>query len=366
MKDKIQIGCIILTLIAVFLLDSTKKDTVYSDYENRMLAKRPLFSAKSLFQGTLTKDFEDYLTDQFIGRNQWISVKTNTDLVLGKREIKGVYLGIDGSLIEKHVLENMNLTRLDKQINQLKRLKEEYPNTKIMLIPTADNIVSHLLPDFAEYYHQNELIDRVGKELGETAVIRVATQLIEHKKEYLYYKTDHHWTTAGAYYGYLSWCDDMQMSHVSFDAQQVSNDFYGTLHSKTNLAVKPDTIIAYQPSLPVSVTYDGEKKEKDSLYEPSYLETKNKYGYFLDDNHAFIEIDIENGETEERVLFVIKDSYANCFLPFLTNHYSKILVLDPRYYHGKLFSIMEEYGSMDMDVLVLYNVVHFMEEFQYY
>lgn len=114
---------------------------------------------------------------------------------------------------------------------------------------------------------------------------------------------------------------------------------------------------------PVKVTYDL-KDTKDSCYEESYLETRNKYGFFLDDNHALIEIetDYRNGKT----LFVIKDSYANCFVPLLIPYYEKIYVMDLRYFNGRLFGFMERYEPEEgMDVLVLYNCIHFLEDFSY-
>ena len=111
------------------------------------------------------------------------------------------------------------------------------------------------------------------------------------------------------------------------------------------------------------MTYDL-KVETDTCYEASHLDTKNKYGFFLDDNHAFVEI--ETGYPNHHTLFVIKDSYANCFIPLLIPHYEKIYVLDPRHFRGRLFEFMEKYEPEGgMDVLVLYNCIHFLEDFAY-
>ena len=113
----------------------------------------------------------------------------------------------------------------------------------------------------------------------------------------------------------------------------------------------------------MTVTYDL-KETTDSCYEESYLDTKNKYGFFLDDNHGFVEID--TGYYTGKTLFVIKDSYANCFLPLLFPHYEKVYVIDLRYFNGRLFRFMEKYEPENgMDVLLLYNCIHFLEEFSY-
>ena len=123
----------------------------------------------------------------------------------------------------------------------------------------------------------------------------------------------------------------------------------------------PQVNSAYRPA---SGTYDF-TDTADSLYAPDYLDTKNQYGFFLNDNHAFIEI--HTGYNPGKTLFVIKDSYANSLIPLLTTHYENIYVVDLRYYNGKLFQLMEQYEpEQGMDVLVLYDCIHFLEDFKYY
>lgn len=373
MKHKYLVICfpivLCILILGISLLDLIKPDVLFSEYENRILAKRPQFSLQSLFQGSFTDDYESYLTDQFVYRNQWIYLKTKTDLWLGKKEVNGVYLAQDGTLIEKHSVDDVHSDTISKRMDLLKRLQEKYPEMMVMLIPTADNILTDKLPQYAEYYDQKELLNLVQKAVGDNNVINTMDILEAHKDEYIYYGTDHHWTTLGAYYGYLAWCDKMKLTAIPNNLRVVSTEFLGTLHSKTNLNVSPDSMMEYIPEKEVSVFYDFLKTEHDSMYVASYLQTKNKYGYFLDDNHPFIEIKIKNNSAKEsgKTLFMIKDSYANCFIPFLTNHYDTIYILDLRYYNGKLFPFMENYTKeKNVDVLILYNVIHFLQEFQYY
>lgn len=358
------------------LADVLAPDRLFSEYENRLLASKPEFSVKVLMDGTYMEEYETYITDQFVVRNTWISIKTGTDVLMAKKEINGVYLAKDDTLIEKHILEDIKDETVEKRLELLKGLVD-WQNERgggllrIMLIPTCDNIQAYKLPDYAPYYLQENFLMRVRKEIGDEYVINVETVLNAHNKEYLYYGTDHHWTTLGAYYGYTAWAENMKMTKVSYNSEVVSSDFYGTLHSKTNLRVEPDYIERYVPPTPenLQVFYDFEDKATHTLYEDHYLSTKNKYGYFLDDNHPFIRIETGSmaPESEGKSLFVIKDSYANCFIPFLTTHYETIYVLDLRYYRAGLFSLLEEYNLQgDMDVLVLYNVIHFIDEFQYY
>ena len=372
-------------LFGLAVADICTPDRLFSEYENRILSAKPKFSLEKLFDGSYTKDYETYVTDQFVGRDNWIYVKTVTDVLLGKKEINGVYLAEEGMLIEKHETEDINPETVEQRLVLLQRLtqwqEEKGTGTlRIMLVPTADNILTDKLPDYAPYYPQQEFLEQV-KEAAGSYMIDVTNMLKEHREEPIYYGTEHHWTTRGAYYGYLAWAAAMNMTPTSYNVQTVATDFLGTLHSKTHWTAAPDTREAYMPAVlqetadsaashsGMQVYYDFSEDAKDSLYEAKHLETKNKYGYFLDDNHPFIRIETgtQREEAKGRQLFVIKDSYANCFIPFLTEHYETIYVLDLRYYRAPLFSLLEEYGAKgDMDILVLYNVIHFIEEFQYY
>lgn len=373
-----------IALIASILLvftaaDLIQGDRLFSEAENRVLASRPKFSVEALLQGSYTKNYETYATDQFVSRDKWIAIKTYTDISLCKEEINGVYLGKDGYLIEQHLPEDYPDELVEEKLALLKKLVERW-DAQVMLVPTADNILRDKMPAYAPYYDQTVLLGRVEEEIGEENYIDVFASLKEHTQEQIYYRTDHHWTSLGAYYGYLAWAG-AQKDQTSQDKETGQSEeagrygaeglataaegFLGTLHSKVNIKTGTDTIQYFPETLdkPLKVTYDL-KEIKDSCYAESYLDTKNKYGFFLDDNHAIVEIntDYHNGKT----LFVIKDSYANCFVPLLIPHYERIYIMDLRYFNGRLFSFMEAREPEDgMDVLVLYNCIHFLEGFRY-
>ncbi len=362
------VGLICMILLAFTVMDLLREDRLFSETENRILASKPEFSWESLFDGSFSQKYESYVTDQFVGRDKWIRLKTGADILMQKREINGVYLGKDEYLIEQHLPEDYPQELADKRLALLEKLVDRW-DAKVMLVPTADNILIDKLPSYAELYDQRALLETVADRLGGEHYVDVYRALWERQEEDIYYRTDHHWTTRGAYYGYIAWADAMGEAVDGLsaeDAVTVSEDFLGTLHSKLNVTVRPDSI-QYFPATeenPVELTYDMQKSS-DSFYEESYLDTKNQYGYFLDDNHAFIEID--TGNENGRTLFVIKDSYANCMIPLLARHYEKVYVADLRYMNGRLFPFMESWEPEGgMDVLVLYNCVHFLEEFQYY
>lgn len=359
----------ILGFLTIFSL--VKKDKKFSENENRLLAQKPQLTAETLFAGDFAKDYEAYVTDQFVGRDEFITVKTYADVLLGKKDVKGVYLGKDGYLIEKHLPESVEPEKEEKRLKLLADLFQYCEDRggngtfRVLLAPTADNVLADKLPEYASVYDQSAFLKRVREAVPEEAYVDAEGALKAHKEEAVYYRTDHHWTTLGAYYAYEAWAKSLDIEPLSqedFTIRTVTDSFRGTLHSKINIHTRADEIQIYEPKAEskYQVYYDLSETAKDSLYEEKYLETKNKYGMFLDDNHGLVEIDtnVTNGKT----LLVIKDSYSNCFIPFAAMHYEKIYVLDLRYYHGKLYNMIEK----DMDVLVLYNVYHFIEEFQYY
>ncbi|MGN0168104.1 MAG: DHHW family protein [Acetatifactor sp.] len=367
----VVISALILTFTIADFFDS---DRIFSETENRLLASKPEFSREALLDGTYAAETENYVTDQFVSRDKWITVKTVTDVLLQKKEINGVYLGQDDYLIEQHLPEDYTEVQISKKLLLLEKLVERW-DAAVMLVPTADNILTDKLPANAPCFDQKAFLDRVEALVGEEHYVDVYNALAEHKDEEIYYRTDHHWTSLGACYGYRAWAEAKGVKQYRYNTHTMktaTTEFLGTLHSKVNLDWKNDCITYFRETTmrPVTVTYDMQTVT-DTLYETSYLDTKNKYGFFLDDNHALVEID--TGRPGKGTLFVIKDSYANCLVPLLTPHYSKIYMLDPRYYNGKLFRLMEQYEEESanttgesMDVLVLYNCIHFLDDFGYY
>lgn len=372
-NDKLHAGMTVALLVLVLLVlavaDLAEEDRLFSETENRILAQKPKWSMEGILDGSYGKEYEAYATDQFVRRDTWVMLKTRMDILLQKKVINGIYLAADGYLIEQHLPEQYSREMVDKRLEQLQKLTEQYPEMLVMLVPTADNILTEKLPDYAVSYDQRELISQVREKIGEDRVIDVFPILEEHKEEQIYYKTDHHWTTRGAYYGYLQWTQAVGCSPRDYDLRDletVSDRFLGTLHSRINLPAQADEIQIFPRTnrRAVKIIYDY-AKETTSYYEPSYLEGKNQYGYFLDDNHAFIEIRTGYAANDKE-LFLIKDSYANSLIPILAPHYEKIYVLDLRYYNGRLFPLLEQYVTSDkVSVLMVYNNIHFLEDFTY-
>ena len=231
MDDKrnalLTVGLICAVLFILGIADLCNSDRIYSETENRVLASRPTFSWESLLSGEYGDDYEEYMSDQFVGRDKWVGIKTRADILFQKKEINGVYLGADRYLIGVNDPQEYTEQMEDSRIASLKKLVNRW-DAKVMLVPTADNILTDKLPAFAPHYDEMRLLAKVKESVGEEHYIDVYSALQEHAGEPIYYRTDHHWTSLGAYYGFLAWADNMGKFPYPYNTagmKTVSEDF---------------------------------------------------------------------------------------------------------------------------------------------
>lgn len=358
--------------LGIVIADLRQPDRGFSENENRILASKPKLTMETLFDGSFMKDYETYISDQFVFRDGWITLKTYGEKWLGKKDINGVYLLPDGELIERTKASTMDREKIKRKVkalaSEISEIQEKHSgDTYVMLVPTAAEIYGNRLPLFAEEYSQKEFLAQAKEALpSEARWVDAYGSLEAHAEEKLYYGTDHHWTTLGAFYGYESFCQASgreKPKQEEYSREILSEEFLGTLHSKINLAVPYDTIESWtweaEPSYEINYVY--ENKTDDSFYETSHLAGKDKYAVFLDSNHPLIEITSEGtgAENRKKSILVVKNSYANCFVPFLLRDYEKIYVLDPRYYRAGTQTFLE--GKEIEDVLYLYDVLGFLK-----
>ena len=349
--------CISILSLSLCLLVSPKKE--FSENENRYLAKFPSFSAKALLDGEYTDSLGDWLADHFPQRDFFVGLKSGTEIAGGRREINQVYVAKDDYLIEPYA----NPQNTERITDTLVRFYDKIDRTKVdvslMLVPTAVTIYSDKLPDYAPASNQQETASAIYDVSGIPAIDCTEWLIDGASQGQLYYRTDHHWTTLGAYYGYLAYCDAKGLTPVPLEslmAQTVTEEFAGTLYSKVNdYSHRKDTITIYtNPDDDLTVTYMDTGEVTDSLYNLDYLTEKDKYSLFLNNIHPLIEIENKAAASQDS-LMLIKDSYANSMVPFLAHHYQKIYVFDTRYYRDGPSSFLSEHTDI-ADILLLYNM----------
>lgn len=348
------LDAVILSFSLAFLIMDKEE---FSEGENRYLQKFPAFTWENLKEGKFTEDMQSYLADHFPLRDMFMGLKAETEIALGKREINGVYIGKDGFLIEEYAAPE----NTEKIISQFEKFAGSVDRAEIslMLVPTAITIYEEKLPALAPVRDQMATRREIQEGAG-IPVIDCYGALMDAKADaQLYYKTDHHWTSYGAYAAYVAYCEGKGITALpreAFRIREVSGEFRGTIYSKLNDGrLARDTITVFEnPDNRLTVSYPDTGEVTDSLYNFSWLDKKDKYSMFLNNIHPLVEITNETADSD-RELVLIKDSYANCMVPFLVNHYRKIYVFDTRYYKGGPSSFINE-NSRITDVLLLYNM----------
>lgn len=361
-EDRRVSAVFIIAICGVCLLSAVTPDAPFSLRENRYLQGKPRLTLHGLLSGRFMADLEEYLIDQFPGRDSWVFLKSGLDLLMGRRENKGVYLSEDWLLPRCR----LDLNLLERNAHYVRGfLKGTGLPGHLVLVPSATAVYPERLPPGAPSDDERDALEAARKVFdGEGCSVRVVDfwgDLEAAKDEAIYFRTDHHWTMRGAYCAYSRWMQCRGEAPVpvdEFDRCIVSTDFLGTHYSKANpLSITPDYIEVFYPpgagdvqvSLPQSLGKQG------SLFDSTYLEGRDQYGYFLGGSHPVATI--ETGANDGGSLLVIKDSYAHAFVPFLVPHFKSIHVLDLRYYGGSPQDYARQ-GAFD-EVLFLFGTSSF-------
>ena len=367
-KYCIFISALFCAFIGLFLVaNAATPSREFSELENRNLEQMPKLSVDSLLSGQFMKDFETYTTDQFVGRDLWIALKSSSERILGKHENNDVYFCDQDTLITR--FDQPDAAKVSENVNYVNSFVEnvDIPVT-FSLIPTQACIWAGRLPDGAPNASQTALLEQAKGTVTGATWADLYTPLWEHRDEDIFYRTDHHWTSLGAYYGYTALAEALGYAPVPLDTYSEtirSTEFYGTVFSSSGVRwVSPDTITTYVPDTGITVTsytYDNAGNPVEvarALYDTSFLSVKDKYSMFLGGQQSLGVVKTPNADKPK--LLIVRDSYTDSLVPFLTPHFSEIHLIDPRYYHQ---SLKEYIAQNDIDqALVLYSVPNFVTD----
>lgn len=369
-KQRIQITAVCTVVVSlfcaaifgVFILAAIMHDREKSETENRVLKQFPKFSFSALFDGSFMKNFETYFNDQFPFRDGLITLKTKIDRSVGKSEENGVYIGKDGFLFEAPTKpDNSRISELSKAVTAFskdnKKLKKAF-----ILSPNASDILPEKLPAALKLEDRSDSFSKIKN--GISGISWVDCKGIFEKQEdksALFYRTDHHWTTRAAYLPFkeLSSLWKLGAKDKNYSFYTVSSSFQGTLSSSAAVKDTTDKIEICVPKKQTekyTVLYESSDRKTASLFEEEKLNQKNQYEVFLGGNYD--KVIISTAADTSAALLVFKDSYANCMLPMLTPYFSKIVVIDPRYFSDSLKAVMSE--TKFTHVLFLYNMDTFL------
>ena len=279
----------------------------FSENENRPLAQMPALSWEGIQSGTVQSELADWFSDQVPLRDFWIQTNTTVRKLAGQKEVGGVYLGDDHYYFQRFTDESYSTGRMASVFRMMDAFvqKQDLP-AAVMLVPSPD----------------------------------------------------HHWTSQGAYLAYRAYCETLGRTPREYTLEQVSDHFYGTLYSKVlDSAAQPDAVWAIKELPTVTVTYE-DGTVADTPYHPERLAQKDQYTYFFGGNYGIVTIQTEAENSGK--LLVIKDSFANCFVPYLLRDYSEIVMLDLRYFSGSVEAVIAQHGITE--ILFLYETSNLLTD----
>lgn len=291
----------------------------FSARENRYLTDPPAFTREALFSGEYTATLDTYTAERLPCRQILRGVRALTELALGKREVDGILLCHGGTLVRLPTGEGRTYT-------QNKRAQE-----KIEALCAASGIpcTAAILPQRITVAGTPPALMRARAESERTGLSAALGE------EAYWYRTDHHWTTAGAYAAYNHLAASLgytPYTAADFTPVTVSDVFFGTSDAAAGIPfLAPDSIALwrYEGDTAFRIRRNGTDAALTGFYDLEKLQTRDGYGVFFGGNDALLEIDLGEGDTRP-VLLVIKDSFANALLPFLARHY-RLIAVDPRY-----------------------------------
>ena len=368
-------GAFLLAIGGISVGSLLAKDREFSPNENRYLSGVPVCSVDRIFSGDFQEDLENYLNDQILGRDQWITAKTALQKTCGDTDIGGAYVGKDGYDFEKILPEDIDDKLVNRNIQSVQQFLEKSTaqvkkeHMSFLLVPTSGLVMKEYLPKNAILFDQEAYMDRVKDALKEYRFMdgrKIFQSEMDSKTKAdkaLNYRTDHHWTTYGAFVAFEEWCKQTGHSFEGADAYEtetVTKQFRGSLYSKIlDYDSAYDSIVRMtkkQDATAYKVIVDG--KDIGGFYQEDKLQEKDKYAYFFGGNYG--EVAIEGTQNGKGNLLVIKDSFANAFVPFLADSYDNIYMVDLRYFNEDMQAYLKEKNITD--ILVLYNVSNFVTD----
>jgi hypothetical protein len=338
-----------LLVFALALMLTPQKE--YSAEENRALTTAPRLTAASLLDGSYTRTLGDYFADQFPLRAGFVRLKARCEQLFFGQENNGVIFGKDDYLIPRQEYTEAEYAVLDRNLAAAQQLAQALADnaataqipTVFAPVPRSIDVNRSKLP--RRYDPQQS--DAVWEHLQNASLVQAQgyvdfrVPLIEaaERGEQVWFRTDHHWTTEGAYLAYVALGEVLGYTpydRADFTPEAVSDQFLGTTYSKAGLiAAQPDAIALWRYD--TDSDYTTEIWENGSpvttiggFYDTAALDGKDQYSVFLGGTRAHIRV-LPPENADLPTLLVIKDSYAQSLAPFLSRHY-KLILIDPRSY----------------------------------
>ena len=350
-----------ILVILFTVIDIINSPNEFSELENRKLSQMPILSLKSYIDTSFSSDYEKYINDQFFLRNNWIDLKSRIEYLLGKRENNDIIFGKENYLFKKFTTFNDEM--LKNNLNSIITFTNNYnKEVDFFIIPNSYAIYDELTPRYLPLVDQLSLINSINSYLSLKSndhinTINVAEELLKNKDDYIYYKTDHHWTSYGAYLAYLKYMDYLGLEIVDINNLEkiTINNFLGTYYNRSKYFKADSDFITYYNILGLHIEIDG--KEQLSLMDLDKFKGSDKYSAFLWGNNGLTKVINENISEERKgsSILIFKDSYANSFIQFLSYNYEIIDIIDLRYFKESIRNFMKDKDYNEILIMYSFN-----------
>ena len=360
MKDVVLVAlfCGFLgSMLALFLL---LPEQSFSEKEKRYLASSPELTADTLLSGAYGEAVEGYRADHIPGRDLFVGISAYYDLLSGRQVTKDVYAAAGDRLVETPV--SWDQTRVDKNMKAINAFADAIGrNVDLMIVPSAGFVLEDTILGLKNDYTDDAMIDAVYDMAGSHVTVRDITETFVNyqDRESLYYRTDHHWTSLGAYIAYQAYMQMLGRDYAPEDAFAVESyeGFLGSTYSRSGLwLTKSEQVQLWRSGNSFAVTNGDTEGVHNGLFYEERLQELDKYTVYLDGNHSTVRIE-NPAKAGSGKLLVIRDSYANCLGTFLAESYETVVLVDLRYYKKPVSELLAADGFTD--VLVCYSLSNF-------
>lgn len=341
-----------LTAMLAMYLVLPKPD--FSEQEKRNLAEAPKLSWEALASGELGEDIETYMADHIPGRDFFVGLNAYFELLTGRQWGKDIYRLPDGRLVEAPV--QWDPAAVEKNMKAINGFAQKLGRpVDLMLVPSA----GWASGEYPELYRDEDMIrDIYGLGEGDLRTVDLLDTYRDRRE--LYFKTDHHWNSRGAYEGYAAYrqflgCDFRAEGDFTITDQGL---FRGSTYSRSALWLTPgEPLELWQGSGGITVSNGETEGIHEGVFYWERLKEADKYTVNLDGNHSVVRIHNPGGEGR---LLVVRDSYANSLGTFLAESWEEAVLVDLRYYKEPISKLAQD-ESFD-DVLICYSIGNFMKD----
>lgn len=374
MRNKLTIGAFLLMLMAFVVILALPADEESIKSENRVMSTVPPFCSETVFSGEFETGFENFIGDNIGFRSKLTGfsktldekkgfvpktgkiISTNKDIGTGTTQ-KQTLLVADNTIMEMFIRNSETEHQYADAIN---RYAEKLPqNIKLfsMVIPTQLEFREPIYKNLQD--SQKDTIDSIYSKLdGRVNTVDAYSLLFEHSNEYIFFRTDHHWTQLGAYYGYNAFMNTEGGQPVSKDDYETGKiqGVLGYLYDRvtSDVATEPDTIewydINYDEHIKTTMYAIDEQGEMYSYNGIMYDRSKANYNFFFGSDHPIVEMTNEKN-TDGKTIVVLKDSYTNVFAPWLIESYKNVILVDPRIFSGDFQMVLDKYSPDEVLVV---------------